>query len=170
MADRNYTDELPSDPELTPAIRGGHPTSVMARRLVFEVSGTLFAVDVGQVREAIDLPPVTPLPGAPDWVLGLANVRGLLFAVLDLGKFLQMEPASEGPEPTCLVFQHAGRRLGGLVSGLVSVSELEDAKPDVETGMLQALRARPFVVSVSTYDGRPLWHLDMERVFSDVYP
>lgn len=142
----------------------------MARRLVFEVSGTLFAVDVGQVREALDLPAVTPLPGAPDWVLGLVNVRGLLFAVVDFGRFLRLEPAAASPESTCLVFEHEGRRLGGLVSGLVGVSDSEEGDADVSEEMLQALRARPFVVGVTTLEGRPLWQLDLDRVFSDVYP
>lgn len=142
----------------------------MTRRLVFEVSGTLFAADVGQVREALDLPPVTPLPGTPEWVLGLVNVRGLLFAVVDFGTFLGLGPAGAGGEASCLVLEHAGRRLGALVSGLVGVSDLEDADSEVSEAMLQALRARPFVVRVSTYEGRPLWHLDLERVFSEVYP
>ena len=161
---------LPSYPGSSPADRGGTLTKVSTRRLVFEVSGTFFAVDVGHVREALDLPPATPLPGTPDWVLGLVSVRGTLFAVVDFGRFLRLAPATESDDPTCLVFEHGGRRLGALVSQLVGVEDLDETAPEVPGEMLEALRARPFVVSVTGWGERPLWHLDIERVFSDVYP
>lgn len=142
----------------------------MARQLVFEVSGTLFAVDVGQVREALDLPAVAPLPGTPEWVLGLVNVRGLIFAVVDLGRLLRLDPAREAAEPTCLVFQHAGRRLGAVVSRLHGVSDLDESEPEVSREMLEALGTERFAAVVTTFEGRPLWHLDVPQVFADVYP
>ena len=38
----------------------------------------------GEVVEILSMPPVTPLPGAQPWLLGIGNLRGNLFPVVDL--------------------------------------------------------------------------------------
>ena len=43
------------------------------------------------VREVIMLPPMTRVPGARPWLLGLANVRGSLLPVCDLRRLLGEE-------------------------------------------------------------------------------
>ncbi len=98
------------------------------------------------------------------------NVRGVIFAVIDFGKFLRLGPAGEGPEPSCLVFEHEGRRLGLLISKLHGVFDVEDGPPDTPREMFEALGAQRFAVAVSTYAGQPLWHLDVGRIVADVYP
>jgi twitching motility protein PilI len=40
------------------------------------------------VREVIALPPLTRVPGARPWLLGLANVRGSLLPVCDVHRLL----------------------------------------------------------------------------------
>lgn len=35
------------------------------------------------------MPPVTPVPGAQPWLLGVGNLRGNLFPVIDLKQFLR---------------------------------------------------------------------------------
>ncbi|CAN5197678.1 chemotaxis protein CheW [soil metagenome] len=48
-----------------------------------------FLAPRGDVREVLPVPGVvTRVPGAKSWVLGLANVRGHLLPLLDLGLFL----------------------------------------------------------------------------------
>jgi purine-binding chemotaxis protein CheW len=39
------------------------------------------------VREVLPLVELTPLPGVPPFVLGIANVRGQIVSVLDLKRF-----------------------------------------------------------------------------------
>ena len=36
------------------------------------------------VVEIVPLPPTTPVPGAQPWLLGIGNLRGNLFPVIDL--------------------------------------------------------------------------------------
>ena len=52
------------------------------------------------------LGPLTPLPHAPPWVLGLVNLRGPIVAAVDLGAFLALEPA--GGPPRSLVVGRLG--------------------------------------------------------------
>ena len=45
----------------------------------------------GEVVEIVPMPPVTPVPGAQPWMLGVANIRGNLLPVVDLKQFLEGE-------------------------------------------------------------------------------
>ena len=44
----------------------------------------LFGINVFKVREALVMPQVTVMPGAPKHVLGVANIRGQIIPVIDL--------------------------------------------------------------------------------------
>ncbi|MHB1203183.1 MAG: chemotaxis protein [Acidithiobacillus sp.] len=56
-------------------------------------SSELFGINVFKVREALVMPAITPMPGAPEHVLGVANIRGQIIPVIDL-------PAVVGCKPT----------------------------------------------------------------------
>ncbi|MBI2840449.1 MAG: purine-binding chemotaxis protein CheW [Acidobacteria bacterium] len=46
-----------------------------------------YAVETKHVREIARLVDFTPVPGTPDFVLGIANLRGEIVAVMDLRRF-----------------------------------------------------------------------------------
>ena len=58
------------------------------RLLLFRVAGRLCACDLQVVREIVPARATTRLPGAPDWVSGLVNLRGTLLTVVDLPRRL----------------------------------------------------------------------------------
>lgn len=52
--------------------------------VVFILDDDLFAVSALQVAEVSHLPEVTPLPNTPEWLLGIANLRGEIISVINL--------------------------------------------------------------------------------------
>lgn len=44
----------------------------------------IFGINVFKVREALMMPWITPMPGSPKHVLGVANIRGQIIPVIDL--------------------------------------------------------------------------------------
>jgi twitching motility protein PilI len=53
----------------------------------FSLLGRHFVVPMGEVSEMLEVPHYTRLPGVQPWVKGVANVRGRLLPVLDMGLF-----------------------------------------------------------------------------------
>ncbi len=47
-----------------------------------------FVVQIGEIAEILPVPDTTPLPGVHTWAKGVANVRGRLIPIVDLGEFL----------------------------------------------------------------------------------
>jgi purine-binding chemotaxis protein CheW len=55
--------------------------------VVFHLAGERYAVEARHVREAVRLTDLTPVPGAPEFLAGVINLRGQILPVIELGKF-----------------------------------------------------------------------------------
>ncbi|HMA22311.1 MAG TPA: chemotaxis protein CheW, partial [Gemmatimonadaceae bacterium] len=58
------------------------PLEDMRRVLVFAIAGRTRCANVDEVREIVPITPTTRLPGAPRFVRGLINLRGILVTVV----------------------------------------------------------------------------------------
>ena len=92
------------------------------RLLLFVVSGRVYACSIEPVREIIPIRRATRLPGAPDYVCGLINLRGSIVTVIDLGRRLG-EAIAVRPEGSIILVEHAGKTVG------VAVDEVRDVQP-----------------------------------------
>jgi purine-binding chemotaxis protein CheW len=91
------------------------------RFLLFGVAGRLCACDLAAVREIIPARAATRLPGAPEWVLGLINLRGTLVTVVDLAvRFGSADGA--GRAKMIIVAEAAGKAFG------IGVDEVRDVR------------------------------------------
>lgn len=54
----------------------------------------VFGMNVFKVREALMMPAITPMPGAPKHVMGVANIRGQIIPVIDLPSVVGCEPTA----------------------------------------------------------------------------
>ncbi|NBC35409.1 chemotaxis protein CheW [Novosphingobium sp. FSY-8] len=60
-------------------------TQAGVQAVVFGLRAESFALPVTMVREILDHTPAFRMPGAPEWVLGIIDVRGTSMPVIDLG-------------------------------------------------------------------------------------
>lgn len=107
--------------------------------LTLGIDGEVFGIDIAHVREILDMRPISKLPHAPDFLLGMIDVRGTGFPVVDLRTKLGLprRAASESTRIIILDVPLEGRTLGvGFVADRVfEVTGLDsaqtDAPPDV---------------------------------------
>src|ERR1700730_12973631 len=67
--------------------------------VVMVVGQERYGVDTRHVREILGLAHLAPVPGTPSFWRGIVNVRGNLYPVLDLRRYLSLpeDNAAEGP-------------------------------------------------------------------------
>jgi purine-binding chemotaxis protein CheW len=65
-----------------------HAAGDTIEALSFALGTERYAVETKYVREVVRLVDVTPVPGAPDFVVGVTNHRGQVLCVVDLRSFL----------------------------------------------------------------------------------
>jgi twitching motility protein PilI len=80
-----------------------------------------------EVVEILPLPPVTPVPGAHPWMLGVANVRGSLLPVVDLKQFLEGERTVVHEGQRCLVVRQAGGNVAVIIDELFGQRTFNDS-------------------------------------------
>lgn len=76
--------------------------------VLVSAAGQRVVLPLADVRELVTVRTPTRLPGAPDWVAGLYNLRGSVLTVADLAMRLE-GPAATGP---VVVVDVEGRRFG----------------------------------------------------------
>ncbi len=91
---------------------------------VFVLDDERYAVETGHVRRVVRLDGLTPVPGAPEALAGVVNLRGEVLAVFDLRALVGL-PRREPTELTRVVVLGADRdELGILADAAVEVRDL----------------------------------------------
>ena len=98
----------------------------------------------GEVVEILSMPPVTPLPGAQPWLLGIGNLRGNLFPVVDLKLFLEGERTVLHEGQRVLVMRQAGGDVALTIDELYGQRSFTDDQ-GIEPGTLAEGRYGHFV-------------------------
>jgi len=108
------------------------------RFLLFALAEVELAIELSRLEEIVEPGPITRAPGAPRWVLGALNLRGLALPVIDLASKLGLaEGARRSKEaqettagrPAILIFRptDAAARLGVWVSSVLGFVEVGES-------------------------------------------
>lgn len=65
----------------------------MVHLIVFKLGTESYAIKIGQVKEVTVTPAITRMPRTPDFVKGVANIRGDIIAIVDLEERFGIQPA-----------------------------------------------------------------------------
>ncbi|TAH45512.1 MAG: chemotaxis protein CheW [Betaproteobacteria bacterium] len=99
--------------------------------LGFQAGGMNWLIDLAESGEILPPPPLSSVPLTKPWYVGLANVRGTLYGVVDLALFHQTPPTVPGGAARLVL---VGARLGIncalLVSRITGLRSQEDFEPD----------------------------------------
>ena len=111
------------------------------------------------VREVLRQRRTTRIPGAPEYVRGLLNVRGTVLTVLDVG--LRLQPDRASIDGGAIIIVHVGGRLVGLaVDEVLQVAAVQAAEPsDVSENDTSHLARK-----LGQSDGRIVFHLDVPEL------
>lgn len=142
--------------------------SLPATRLavVLVRSGNLFcALPLASVIETLRSPPVTSIAGAPEWVQGVAVIRGAMVVVVDLGTMLGAGLADLS-RARVITLRVGARVVGLAVESTVGVREFDQSMLSEVPPML--LQARPEVLTaIGLLDGELMLVLDGSRIITE---
>lgn len=100
--------------------------------LTFTLERELFALDIGSVREVLELVNITRVPRTPDYIRGVINLRGRAVPVVDLKRKFGMG-ATERTVNTCIIIVEVSLDgedtvLGALADSVQEVYEMESSQ------------------------------------------
>jgi purine-binding chemotaxis protein CheW len=133
--------------------------------VIFRIGEVVCAAPAGIVREILPRLPATRIPGVPDAVEGLVNVRGSLLTVLDGHLLLQQERRSLD-EGAIIVLEVRGRNYGLGVGQVLDFLEVP-AGSVVERRELPGVDPR-LVRAVGEGAGQHFILLDVDALFAPI--
>lgn len=112
-----------------------HTKAEATRQLiVFRLAGQEYALPISQVREVVRTPTITPVPLLPPYILGAANIRGQVLAVMDLYQRLHL-PTHTHAHSFLLVLEvdnlHMGLLVDEVPNTLTVPESVIDQTPDI---------------------------------------
>jgi purine-binding chemotaxis protein CheW len=111
----------------------------------FRVAGEDFAVDIMRVREVIPPAPLTPVPEAPSYVVGVFRLRGDVVPVVDLCRRLGLPSSEPTRRARYVVVKVAGRLLGLMVDEVCEVLRIDRAELRPAPAAIDAKGTRLFL-------------------------
>jgi len=135
------------------------------RLLVFNIGNSSFACDMDSFREIVPMQRITRLPGAPDTVRGLINLRGTIVTVIDGGTSLG-KTARGRAEGLILLVDYFDRWIG---IGVDDVRDVQDIPIDQFGAADQAeIPLMGAVTGAVEIEGQRVLVLDIKTVVQQV--
>lgn len=120
--------------ELATRLASKTTAQVESSRLGLSCAGERWLIRLADAAEVVAVPPLTAVPLTRPWFLGLANIRGNLYSVVDLARFLGREavvPHGGGGKSRLILFgSRAGdMNVGVVVQGVLGLRNIAELSP-----------------------------------------
>ena len=98
--------------------------------LVVAVGEDRYLIPMAEVSEVIAIPKLAHVPLTQPWFLGLANVRGNLYGITDLGVYLGGDPVPFNLKSRILLVMPGNKLYGGfIVNSMLGIRDLSEFTP-----------------------------------------
>ncbi|AFL48885.1 purine-binding chemotaxis protein CheW [Sinorhizobium fredii] len=132
--------------------------------IAFRVGGQEYCVNIMAVREIRGWTPATAMPHAPNYMLGVINLRGAVLPIIDFSARLGMKPAEPTVRHVIIVAQVKSQVVGLLVDAVSDILTVSDADiqptPDIASDF-----ERSFARGVLAVEGRMICLVELDSVF-----
>jgi len=131
--------------------------------LAFRLRDRWYVAPRDDVREVIVTPRLSKVPGTRSWLLGVANVRGNLLPVTDLGELFGETPVASDRANRVLVFNSERVPAGFLVDEVVGYRQFvpADQRHELKDDMP---KLAPYLLGAFAREGRPWYVLSLRKL------
>ncbi|MCW8328203.1 chemotaxis protein CheW [Photobacterium sp. SDRW27] len=134
--------------------------------VTFQLEDETYGINVMQVREVLRYSEIAPVPGAPDYVLGIINLRGNVVTVIDTRSRFGLMPGEISDNTRIVIIEAEKQVIGILVDSVAEVVYLRSSEIDT-TPSVGTEESAKFIQGVSNRDGELLILVDLNKLLSD---
>lgn len=137
------------------------------RYLTFHMGKIVYGIELAHVLDIVNVPMITRVPGLPNYIKGIINLRGKVAPVIDVRlKFNQPERAYD--DKTCIiVVSIRDMKVGLIVDSVVEVLTIDDSEssPPPDLGINSSDK---YLKSIAKVEGRGvIMNIDCEKFFQN---
>ncbi|AUI86657.1 chemotaxis protein CheW [Vibrio azureus] len=134
--------------------------------VTFQLEEETYGINVMQVREVLRYTEIAPVPGAPDYVLGIINLRGSVVTVIDTRSRFGLMEGEVTDNTRIIVIESERQVIGILVDSVAEVVYLRSSEIDT-TPSVGTDESAKFIQGVSNRDGKLLILVDLNKLLSN---
>jgi purine-binding chemotaxis protein CheW len=133
--------------------------------VVFSLGEEDYAVDITMVREIIQMQPITRVPGTPQSVEGVINLRGSIIPIVDLRKRFRLSKIERDKDTRIVVVSCKGQDVGVIVDSVAKVLRIPVDTIEAASSVFNGEHLEHLMGIVKLSDKLVIL-LDMDRVLS----
>jgi purine-binding chemotaxis protein CheW len=134
--------------------------------VTFHLEDEKYGVPVEQVKEVLRYTEITPVPGAPDYVLGIINLRGNVVTVLDTRKRFALQSFEITDATRIVIIEVDNQVIGILVDRVSEVMRLNSEEIETAPNVGNDESSR-YIQGVASRNGNLLILVDINKLLTD---
>lgn len=134
--------------------------------VTFQLDDETYGINVMQVQEVLRYSEIAPVPGAPNYVLGIINLRGNVVTVIDTRLRFGLNPNEVTDNSRIVIIESEQQVIGILVDSVAEVVYLKTSEIDSAPNVGTDESAR-FIQGVSNRDDELLILVDLDKMLTD---
>ncbi|WLR43521.1 chemotaxis protein CheW [Bacillus carboniphilus] len=125
----------------------------------FKLSDQDYAVDVKDVLSIEKILPITRVPGTPDFIEGVTNLRGVITPVIHLGTKLGFSKGVLTDATRIIILNNDQYSIGMIVDEAKDVFEVSEENIEKSTSVVGSIE-EPFIKGVTKMDDKIIMVMD----------
>ncbi|MBD1389837.1 chemotaxis protein CheW [Neiella sp. HB171785] len=134
--------------------------------VTFRLDNETYGINVMQVQEVLRYTEIAPVPGAPDYVMGIINLRGNVVTVIDTRSRFGLQSADVTENSRIVIIEAEKQVIGILVDSVAEVVYLRSSEIDSAPNVGTEDSAK-FIQGVSNRDDELLILVDLNKLLND---
>ncbi|RKZ81047.1 MAG: chemotaxis protein CheW [Gammaproteobacteria bacterium] len=134
--------------------------------VTFHLEGETYGVNVMQVQEVLRVTEIAPVPGAPDHVIGIINLRGNVVTVIDSRRRFGLMPKEPDEPSRIIIVEVNGNVIGMLVDSVAEVVYLHQSEIETAPNVGKDDNSH-YIQGISSRDDSLLILVDVNRLLSE---
>ncbi|WP_144822233.1 chemotaxis protein CheW [Marinobacter piscensis] len=134
--------------------------------VTFQLENETYGLNVMQIQEVLRYTEIAPVPGAPDYVLGIINLRGNVVTVIDTRRRFGLADAEVTDASRVVVMESGDQVMGILVDSVAEVVYLKASEIETAPNVGNEESAR-FIQGVCNKDGELIILVDFDKMLTD---
>jgi len=133
--------------------------------VVFKINGEEFGIEIKHICSIEKLLEIFRMPGTPDFVEGIINLRGEIFAVFNLRKRFNLPAAEYDDNARIIIVNINSVTVGLIVDGVSEIISVEQENTETTSAVLTSL-IRKYINGAVKMNERVIPLLDLGVVIS----
>ena len=138
----------------------------LIRWVTFQLGQEVYGVVVNKVREILRINNLSPVPGAPDYIVGITNIRGNVVSVIDGRRRINLPPTEYTDLSRMIVMESEDDIVAVVVDNVADIIDLPESSID-SNPKLNKGNSSQYISGVIANDDDLIIILDSEKFITD---